>query len=193
MPMKDIRIVETEIDGVRLIEVDCFYDDRGFFFESYHRQRFAAHGIDHTFVQDNHSRSKRHVLRGFHYQNAVAPQHRLVRCTVGEVWDVVVDLRVGGPTFGRWLGFTLKAEEKKHLLIPPEFAHGFVVLSDFAEIQYKVTAHHNPAAEVGLLWDDPDVGVRWPVASPILSPRDRTNPTLKDYLAEPAFKFPGRP
>jgi dTDP-4-dehydrorhamnose 3,5-epimerase len=176
-----------------VIEFDCFYDDRGFFSETYHEERFAAHGLDYRFVQDNHSRSKRHVLRGFHYQNAVAPQHRLVRCTVGEVFDVVVDLRVGSPTFGRWLGFTLKAEEKKHLLIGPEFAHGFLVLSDYAEIQYKVTAHHNPAAEASLLWNDPDIGVRWPIESPLLSARDGVSPTLKEYLAKPAFEFSGRP
>lgn len=191
MPMKDIRIVQTALEGVRMIELDCFYDDRGFFLESYHEQRFAAHGIDFRFVQDNHSRSKRHVLRGFHYQNATAPQYRLVRCTVGEVWDVVVDLRVGSPTFSRWLGSTLRAEEKKYLLVAPEFAHGFVVLSDYAEIQYKVTAHHDPSAETGLLWNDPDIGVHWPIEAPILSAKDRHNPTLKDYLASPAFRSGG--
>jgi dTDP-4-dehydrorhamnose 3,5-epimerase len=192
MPLKDIQVLETGFEGVRVVELGCFYDERGFFLETYHERRFADHGIDLRFVQDNHSRSKRHVLRGFHYQNALAPQYRLVRCTVGEVWDVVVDLRVGSPTFGRWLAFSLKAEEKKYLLIGPEFAHGFLVLSEVAEVQYKVTAHHNPAAEAALLWNDPDVGVDWPISNPTLSAKDRTNPTLKDYLAQPAFRYAGR-
>lgn len=120
-----IRIVETDIEGVVLIEPESFQDDRGFFFESYSKRRFEEHGLALTFVQDNHSRSGRGVLRGLHYQDASAPQYRLVRCTMGQVWDVVVDLRVGSPTLGHWFAATLNADDKRQLLIPPEFAHGF--------------------------------------------------------------------
>ena len=127
MPM-NICIVKTEIDGLLIIEPDYFQDERGFFFESYSKQQFDEHGLDLTFVQDNHSRSTQDVVRGFHYQDKKAPQFRLVRCTVGEIWDVVVDLRLGSPTMGRWFGTKLTADGKKQLLIPPEFAHGFCVL-----------------------------------------------------------------
>jgi dTDP-4-dehydrorhamnose 3,5-epimerase len=118
-----------------------------------------------------------------------APQFRLVRCTVGEVWDVVADLRVGSPTFGRWLGVSLSGENKKQLLIAPEFAHAFVVLSEFAEVQYKCTGHHTPSAEHTLAWNDPDIGVPWPVKDPILSKRDMGGMSLRDYLKRPAFKY----
>jgi dTDP-4-dehydrorhamnose 3,5-epimerase len=185
----DMRVSKTELDGVLVIDPDCFRDDRGFFYESYSQRRFARHGIDLTFVQDNHSRSRRGVLRGFHYQGAAAPQFRLVRCTVGEIWDVVVDLRIGSPTFGRWLGFTLSAENQRQLLIGPEFAHGFVVRSETAEVQYKCTGHHNPSAERALAWDDPDVAVDWPIDDPFLSARDRSGPSLKEYLASPEFIY----
>ncbi len=184
----DIRVVDTGIDGVVVIEPDFFQDHRGFFFESYNKKRFAEHGLEHTFVQDNHSRSGRGVLRGLHYQTMDAPQHRLIRCTVGEVWDVVVDLRVGSPTFGRWYGAALSAENKKQVLVAPEFAHGFVVLSEFAEVQYKCTNYHNPSAEACLAWNDPQVQIAWPVRDPILSDRDRTSgKTLQAYLQNPSF------
>ena len=179
------------MEGVILIEPDCFEDDRGFFQESYHRRQWADHGIDLTFVQDNHSRSGRGVIRGFHYQDDRAPQVRVVRCTVGEIFDVVVDLRVGSPTFGQWMGVTLSAHNRKQLLIPPPFAHGFAVLSQTAEVQYKVSAHHDPQAERTLAWDDPDVAVVWPVRNPMLSPRDRTRgERLRQYLANPCFIYP---
>lgn len=187
MPM-NIRVLPTEIAGVMIIEPECFQDDRGFFFESYSRRRFEEHGLDLTFVQDNHSRSVQGVVRGFHYQDAAAPQHRLVRCTVGEVWDVVVDLRVGSPTLGRWFGTTLSAETKRQLLIPPEFAHGFCVLSPVAEVQYKCTNCHTPDAEHTLAWNDRDIGVPWPVENPILSAKDRERGmSFEQYLARPAF------
>jgi dTDP-4-dehydrorhamnose 3,5-epimerase len=188
----DIKVSSTEIEGVLLIEPEWFEDARGFFMESYHQQRFAEHGLHYAFVQDNHSRSRRGVLRGFHYQDLAAPQVRLVRCTVGEVWDVVVDLRVGSPTFGRWAAFTLSAENRHQVVIPPEFAHGFVVLSDVAEIQYKCTNFHTPSAERALAWDDGDVAVAWPVSDPVLSARDRQNPTLRDYLQHPHFTYQAR-
>jgi len=187
----DIRVTPTAIDGVLVIEPDCFCDDRGFFMETYHRAKMREQGLDLTFVQDNHSRSTRGVLRGLHYQDATAPQTRLVRCTVGEIFDVVVDLRVGSPTFGRYLGVRLSATNRKQLLMPPEFAHGFLVLSDVAEVQYKCTGHHSPAGERSLAWNDPDVAIEWPASAPTLSARDAHAPLLRDYLADPAF--PGSP
>lgn len=187
MPM-NIRVMPTEFEGVMLIEPGFYQDDRGFFFESYSKRTFQEHGLDLTFVQDNHSRSMQGVLRGLHYQNALAPQYRLVRCTTGEIWDVVVDLRVGAPTLGRWFGTKLTAESKRQLLIPPEFAHGFCVLSPVAEVQYKCTNVHTPEAEGTLAWNDPDVCVGWPVESPVLSVRDRENSmSFKEYMKQPAF------
>lgn len=187
MPMT-IRVVETEIDGVLIIEPEVFQDGRGFFFESYSKRCFEEHGLDLNFVQDNHSRSKQGVLRGFHYQNAIAPQYRLIRCTVGEVWDVVVDLRIGSPTLGQWFGVTLTAENKRQVLISPEFAHGFYVQSSVAEVQYKCTNFHTPEAEQTLAWNDPEIAVPWPNKNPILSSKDRDNSmNFKDYLRRPAF------
>jgi dTDP-4-dehydrorhamnose 3,5-epimerase len=183
----DIRVIDTPFDGLRIIEPECFEDRRGFFFESYRQDRFAAHGLPSGFVQDNHSRSRRHVLRGFHYQDATAPQVRLVRCTAGDIWDAVVDLRAGAPTFGRWFGVQLSAENRRQLLIPPAFAHGFVVLSDWAEVQYKCTGHHVPAAEHSLAWNDPDLRVGWPVADPMLSARDSNAPSWQAYVRGPHF------
>jgi dTDP-4-dehydrorhamnose 3,5-epimerase len=183
----DITVKETELDGVLIIQPSWFEDERGFFFESYSRRRWAAHELDVTFVQDNHSRSGKGVLRGFHFQDATAPQHRLVRCTVGVIWDVVVDMRVGSPTFGRWLGVELTAENRTQLLMGPEFAHAFVVLSEVAEVQYKTSGFHEPSAERTLAWNDPDVGVPWPVDHPILSAKDGANPGLAAYRENPAF------
>jgi dTDP-4-dehydrorhamnose 3,5-epimerase len=183
----DIHVTDVEIEGPLIIEPDCFHDDRGFFFESYRQDRFITHGLDYTFVQDNHSRSARGVLRGFHYQDSSAPQARLVRCTVGEVWDVIVDLRYGSPTFGHYLGITLTAESRRQILIPPQFAHGFVTLSESAEVQYKCTAHHTPSAERSLAWNDPDLSVKWPIPEPVLSVRDRHAPSFRDYIDNPVF------
>ena len=186
----DIRVTESSIPGIVVIEPEAFQDHRGFFYESYNKRRFAEHGLKHIFVQDNHSRSTRGVLRGLHYQDRTAPQFRLIRCTVGEVWDVAVDLRTGSPTFGKWFGMALSAENKKQLLIAPEFAHGFVVLSETAEVQYKCTNYHDGTAEASLAWNDPDVGIAWPVKNPILSDRDRTRgKSLREYLQRPAFTF----
>jgi dTDP-4-dehydrorhamnose 3,5-epimerase len=184
----DIRIVNTKFDSVWLVEPDCFQDHRGFFFESYSKRRFADHGLNLTFVQDNHSRSVKNVVRGLHYQDMTAPQFRLVRCTVGEVWDVVVDLRVQSPTFGQWLAVPLNAEKKTQVLIGPTFAHGFAALSEFAELQYKCTEYHTPSAEHILAWDDPDLAIPWPVKDPILSTRDKhSGLSLRQYLKTPSF------
>lgn len=188
MPM-NIRVVPTEIAGVKRIEPEFFEDERGFFFETYSKRRFVENGLDLDFVQDNHSRSARGVLRGFHYQDTKAPQWRLVRCTVGEIFDVVVDLRPSSSTYGKWAGFHLTAANKHQLLIPPEFAHGFCVLSDSAEVQYKCTNFHTAEAEHTLAWNDPEVGVQWPVSNPTLSVRDaERGSSFAQYRSNPLFK-----
>lgn len=192
--MLDIRVDTTGIEGVLIITPDCFEDDRGFFLETYNRAKWLRHGLDLTFLQENHSRSRRNVVRGLHFQDASAPQTRVVRCTQGEVFDVAVDLRVGSPTFGHWHGETLSATNRKQLLIPPEFAHGFAVLSDVAEVQYKVSGIHVPSAERTLKWNDAEVGIRWPVTTPVLSERDNTQGSaLHDFLTKPCFHYrPGQ-
>ncbi|ATE53347.1 MULTISPECIES: dTDP-4-dehydrorhamnose 3,5-epimerase [Actinosynnema] len=183
----DMTVTPTEIDGVRVVQPEWFEDERGFFFESYSKRRWEQHGLHLDFVQDNHSRSSRGVLRGLHFQTGLAPQHRLVRCTAGAIWDVVVDIRVGSPTFGKWFGIELSATNRTQLLMGPGFAHGFAVLSDVAEVQYKTTGFHTPEAEGLLAWDDPDVGIPWPVEDPTLSAKDSANPSLAAYLENPAF------
>ena len=135
----DVTVSTTDFEGVLVLRPDAFEDNRGFFMESYHQQKLRKRGVDLTFIQDNHSRSHQGVLRGFHYQDSSAPQTRLVRCTVGEIFDVIVDLQIGSPTFGKYFGIRLSAENRQQLLIPPQFAHGFVVLSSVAEVQYKCT------------------------------------------------------
>jgi dTDP-4-dehydrorhamnose 3,5-epimerase len=188
MPM-NIRVVPTQMGGVRRIEPESFEDERGFFFESYSKRRFAEHGLDFDFVQDNHSRSARGVLRGFHFQDASAPQWRLVRCSLGEIWDVVVDLRPSSATYGKWLAFHLSAANKHQLLIPPEFAHGFCVLSEFAEVQYKCTNFHSAEADQTLAWNDPELAVKWPVAKPTLSARDaHRGMSFAQYRSQPLFE-----
>ncbi len=184
----NIRVSKIEIKGPSIIEPDFFEDERGFFFESYSRQHFSEHGIDIDFVQDNHSRSTKGVLRGFHFQDSLAPQWRLVRCTVGSIWDVIVDLRASSQTFGHWYAIELTAACKRQLLIPPEFAHGFCVLSDVAEVQYKCSHQHVAAAERTLIWDDPEVGVPWPIETPLLSQRDcNLGSSLRTYREIPVF------
>jgi dTDP-4-dehydrorhamnose 3,5-epimerase len=182
-----IRITRTRLDGVVLIDTDVYRDARGFFLESYHKRRFSELGIPDEFVQDNHSRSSARVLRGLHYQDMSAPMGKLVRCTLGRVFDVAVDLRVGSPTFGQWVSEELSADTMRQVLVPPGFAHGFLTLSDVSEVQYKCTNYYTPSAEAIIIWNDPDIGVEWPEACPLLSPRDRNGMSLKDYLRKPAF------
>lgn len=170
-----------------MIEPEAFVDNRGFFFESYSERTWRGHGLDVTFVQDNHSRSVRGVLRGLHLQDASAPQYRLVRCTVGEVWDVAVDIRAHSPTFGQWFATTLSAQQRNQVLLAPHLAHGFVVLTDVAEVQYKVSGFHTPTAERSLRWNDPEVGIPWPFADPVLSSRDADAPCLSDFRERPTF------
>jgi dTDP-4-dehydrorhamnose 3,5-epimerase len=176
-----MRRIETELPGVLLLEPVVHGDQRGFFMESYNRHRLAELGITHDFVQDNHSRSREGVLRGLHYQLG-RPQAKLVRASRGRVWDVVVDLRRGSPTFGRWCGFEL-SEANRHMLFAPEgFGHGFLVLSEVAEFQYKCSDYYAPDEERGIRWDDPSLAIGWPLAGaePILSERDRAWPALTE-------------
>lgn len=168
----------TAIPDVIRIEPNVFTDDRGFFLESYHRDRFAAAGIDCEFTQDNHSRSIRGTLRGLHYQSAPG-QAKLVRVVRGRVWDVAVDIRPGAPTFGRWVAAELSEENRHMLFVPVGFAHGFVVLSEVADVLYKCSHIYVPETEAGIAWNDPDIAVPWPITDPLLSPRDAANPTLR--------------
>jgi len=174
-----MKAIPTELPGVIVLEPKVFGDDRGFFFESYNRRAFReATGLDPDFVQDNHSRSARNVLRGLHYQ-VRQPQGKLVRVTSGEVYDVAVDLRRSSPTFGRWVGLTLSAANRRMLWVPEGFAHGFVVTSDHAEFLYKTTDYYAPEHERSLLWNDPALGIAWPVeGTPLLKPRDAAAPPL---------------
>jgi len=176
-----IQVTSMPLDGVKLIEPKVFGDARGFFFESFNAREFAQQVQDGvTFVQDNHSRSAKGVLRGLHYQIAHA-QGKLVRVTEGEVFDVAVDLRRSSPTFGKWEGITLSAENHRQLWIPPGFAHGFVVLSESAQFLYKTTDYWYPEFERCLLWNDPSVGIEWPIEfEPILAAKDAAGRLLAD-------------
>ena len=175
-----MKVTPTALPDVLVISPSVFGDERGFFFESWNQRVFAAAGLNATFVQDNHSRSVRNVLRGLHYQIEHA-QGKLVRVCAGEVLDVAVDLRRSSPTFGQSLSFTLSAKNKQMLWIPPGFAHGFLVLSDAAEFLYKTTDYYAPEHERTLLWNDPALGIAWPLAgAPILKLKDATGTPLAD-------------
>ena len=168
-----MKCSRTALDDVLLLEPQVFEDERGFFYESYNAQRFVdATGVEPDFVQDNHSRSCRGVVRGLHYQIGV-PQGKLVRVIAGSVYDVVVDLRRSSPTFGQWIGAELSGENRRQLWVPPGFAHGFVTLSEHAECLYKTAGYWSPAHERTLLWNDPALAIDWPLdGAPLLSPRD---------------------
>jgi dTDP-4-dehydrorhamnose 3,5-epimerase len=173
-----MRLTRTDIPDVCLIEPKVFGDERGFFFESWNRRAFAALGIDADFVQDNHSRSARNVLRGLHYQIEHA-QGKLVRTISGEIYDVAVDLRRESPTFGKWVGFMLSAENRRMAWIPPGFAHGFSVVSETAEILYKTTDYWHPEHERTLAWNDPQLAISWPLtAPPLLAVKDAAGKNL---------------
>jgi dTDP-4-dehydrorhamnose 3,5-epimerase len=190
-----ITVSPTPLEGVLLVDPDFFSDERGFFLESYHRQRFAESGIPDEFVQDNHSRSHANVLRGIHYQDLTAPMGKLLRCTQGGVFDVAVDLRAGAPTFGKWFGVELTATNMRQIWIPPGFGHAFLTLADGSEVQYKCTGYYTPSAEGAVAWNDPEIGIEWPVRDPIVSDRDAKAMSLREYLQRPAFTYPpaGRP
>ncbi|HEV2527373.1 MAG TPA: dTDP-4-dehydrorhamnose 3,5-epimerase [Thermomicrobiales bacterium] len=174
-----VNVIQTELPGVVIIEPRKFGDDRGYFMETWNRDTYREAGLDLTFVQDNLSSSSRGVLRGLHYQ-LPSGQGKLVSCVQGEVFDVAVDIRRGSPTFGRWVGVSLSAENARRLYIPPEFAHGFQVVSETALFTYKCTDVYNKSAEGSVRWDDPAIGIDWPVADPSLSDKDRVAPLLAD-------------
>lgn len=178
-----MRIIETELPGVLLIEPQVFGDPRGFFMETYQEARYRELGIAARFVQDNHSRSRRGVLRGLHYQ-LIQPQGKLVWVPRGEVFDVAVDIRRGSPTFGRWAGYVLNDQNHYQFYVPPGFAHGFCVLSEEADFMYKCTDYYHPESERGIAWDDPEIGIDWPIQEVILSDKDRRNPQLSEQSAE---------
>lgn len=176
-----MKVLETILPGVLIIEPKVFGDARGFFLESYQAERYRQLGIAHTFVQDNHSRSARGVLRGLHFQRS-RPQGKLVSVSRGSVYDVAVDINPASPTCGQFVAVELNDENHRQLWIPPGYAHGFCVLSDIADFQYKCTDYYIPEDEGGLLWNDPQVNIPWPIEQPLLSAKDQRNPTLAQLL-----------
>ncbi len=175
-----MKFTPTEIPDVVLFEPNVIRDDRGYFFESYHAEKFAENGLVEPFVQDNQSHSIRGTLRGLHAQR-IHPQGKLVRALAGEIFDVAVDIRPASATFGRWVGRTLSAENRLQLWIPPGFAHGFYVLSDTADVLYKCTALYRRDDEIGILWSDPEIGIEWPIEGlPLLSGKDAVAPQLAE-------------
>jgi dTDP-4-dehydrorhamnose 3,5-epimerase len=174
-----IRVIETQLPGVLVIESDIHADGRGFFKEVYRYDKYLAAGLDMRFVQDNHSHSVKGVLRGLHYQ-LNSPQGKLVMAVTGEVFDVAVDIRKGSPNFGKWTGVYLSLLNNRQVYVPGGFAHGFCVLSDSADVIYKSTGVFDPDDQYGVLWSDPDINIEWPVADPVLSVRDAENPALKE-------------
>lgn len=177
MPFKFSRL---EIPDIILVELLSFKDNRGVFMELYKHSDFARAGIKEYFLQDNYSRSAKNVLRGLHYQKYPRAQGKLVRCLKGRIFDVSIDIRNGSPTYSRWVGVELSEKNNIMLYIPPAFAHGFVVLSSFAEVLYKCTEEYSPEDDKGIIWNDPAIGINWPVKKPILSEKDRRHPMLKD-------------
>lgn len=172
-----MNFIKTELAGLVVIEPRVFSDARGFFMETFHRQHFAEAGLPVEFVQDNHSHSIRGTLRGLHYQ-IERPQGKLVRCVRGEIFDVGVDLRPGSPTFGRWFGTLLSESNRRQVYIPAGMAHGFCVTSDLADVVYKCTDLYHPQHERTIVWNDPDLAIRWPVDDPLLSDKDRAGKTF---------------
>ena len=176
-----MKITKTKLDGVVIIEPDVFADNRGFFMESWNKKKMEKVGLYYEFVQDNHSKSTvKGTLRGIHFQKGDKAQAKLVRCVKGAVLDVAVDLRKNSPTFKQWVGIELSAENKKQLLIPRGFGHGFVTLTDDVEFLYKADNYYAPEADAGIRWNDSDIGVEWNVENPILSEKDKKNPFLKE-------------
>lgn len=176
-----MRIVETDLDGVVIVEPDVYGDHRGFFMEVYNRNRYESHGVTCEFVQDNLSFSGKDTLRGLHYQ-LNHPQAKLVQVLKGEVYDVAVDLRLGSPQFGHWVGVILSETNKKQLFIPEGFAHGFCVMSDSAMFLYKCSEYYDPSDELGVLWSDPVLKISWPVNNPVLSDKDKAYSPLNNIF-----------
>jgi len=185
-----MKVYDTKLPGAKLIEPAVFGDHRGFFMESYNEERFHQHGIRHKFVQDNHSLSAEvGVLRGLHYQLNPKAQTKLIRVTSGAIYDVIVDIRKGSPTYGQWQGFILSADNKRQLLVPRGFAHGFCTLVPNTEVQYKVDEFYSPEHDRGIAWNDPALGIDWPISAPILSDKDGKHPTLAE--ADNNFVYEG--
>jgi dTDP-4-dehydrorhamnose 3,5-epimerase len=176
-----MRVIETKLEGVLILEPRIFEDPRGFFVETYRKNRYRDAGVDADFVQDNLSSSRKKTLRGLHFQYPHG-QAKLVQVLQGEVFDVAVDIRKGSPSFGKWCASRLTAENKRQMFVPAGFAHGFCVLSDFALFHYKCSDYYSPECESGVLWCDPDLGIDWPVKDPILSEKDAAYPRLRDAL-----------
>ena len=183
-----MRVTPTDLPEVLVIDPQVSSDVRGFFLETFHVERYASLGMPGPFVQDNQSRSVQHTVRGLHLQ-LTRPQAKLVRVIAGAILDVAVDVRVGSPNFGRWVAVELSAENFRQCYIPVGFAHGFAVLSPYADVEYKCTDFYDPAGQLGIAWDDADIGVAWNVSEPVLSDRDRANPRLRDVQARlPRFE-----
>ena len=174
-----MKILETSLKDVLIIEPDVFTDRRGFFMETFHQEKYREHGIDVAFVQDNLSYSVRGTMRGLHYQHP-HDQAKLIQVLTGRVFDVAVDIRSGSPTFGQWTGLELDSESRRQIFIPEGFAHGFCVLSERAVVTYKCTDFYAPNDEGGIIWSDPYVGIQWPITDPLLSEKDSKYPLLKD-------------
>ncbi|MCH2189433.1 MAG: dTDP-4-dehydrorhamnose 3,5-epimerase [Gammaproteobacteria bacterium] len=174
-----MKVDKCKLEGVLLVTPQVFGDDRGFFMETYNEQKAKELGLPTTFVQDNHSKSSKGVLRGLHYQSPQW-QGKLVRVVSGEIFDVAVDIRAGSSTFGQWVGFTLNADNKQQLYVPEGFAHGFVVTSETAEVVYKCTSLYEPSQEGSVLWNDPEIGIDWPIDEPLLSQKDAVGQKLAD-------------
>lgn len=172
-----MRVEPCELPGVLIVEPDVYRDERGFFLEAYHARKYAELGVAGPFVQDNHSFSRKSALRGLHAQ-VQRPQGKLVRAVAGEMFDVAVDIRPDSPTFKRWVGVRLSGDNFRQLYVPPGFAHGFCTLSDELHVEYKCTAFYDPADEIAIAWDDPDLAIAWPVTTPVVSEKDGRAPRL---------------
>ncbi len=177
--MLPLKISNFKIEGPLLIEPEVYYDERGYFFESYVKKNFDAIGIENQFIQVNNSFSKKNVLRGLHFQMRPYEQTKLIRCIFGEIMDVAVDLRKDSPTYGKYINVNLSGDNKNMLYIPKGFAHGFLVLSDFAYVEYLVDNYYSKDHEMGIIWNDKDIGINWPIHNPIISKKDMNWPTLK--------------
>lgn len=176
-----MEIIKTSIEGLLVIKPDVFRDDRGYFYESYNKERFAKEGLTMNFVQDNESKSSKGVLRGLHFQKPPYAQGKLVRVVKGAVWDVAVDLRKNSPTYGKWESRLLTEENKEMFWIPEGFAHGFVTLEDDTIFNYKCTNIYNKESEGSILWNDPDININWDIENPILSEKDKISPLFKNF------------
>jgi dTDP-4-dehydrorhamnose 3,5-epimerase len=183
-----VEVLPTQLEGPILLQPKVFRDERGFFLETYRRSSFGEVGIEEEFVQDNHSRSARGIVRGMHFQPGMA---KLIRCVRGEMVDVLVDIRKGSPAFGQWEAFTLSDENLQQLYCPDGFAHGFCVTSEVADVVYKCSTYYDPSAEAGISYRDPDIGIEWPDVELIPSERDANAPLLKDVESELPFSYEG--